>query len=215
MQLILSNTYVKENAQFDFLSDPQKSGASWVSIIFLQIAQKIPTKDINHWMELITGTLPFLQIFSVRKTTTQLIQYFRKSARKSINKLYFWHILDLQKQITDNSCGYLHSLFLPDSDKCFFIYMFSTIHPYLSLLFYHFVLLFSPSFSYSSRHETHSTIYNVWLNFITLHIPRRKKECRVNCNRNKYCYIIIFGTKYEIFLPSYFLFSFWSGQIIV
>ena len=29
-------------------------------------------------------------------------------------KVYFWHILDFQKQITDNSCGYLHSLLLPN-----------------------------------------------------------------------------------------------------
>ena len=41
-------------------------------------------------------------------------------------------------------------------------YMFSTIHAYLSLLFSNFVFLFSPSFSYTSRHETHSTIYDVW-----------------------------------------------------
>ena len=39
--------------------------------------------------------------------------------------------------------------------------MFSARYPYLPLLFSHFVFLFSLSFYFSSRHETHSTIYNV------------------------------------------------------
>ena len=58
------------------------------------------------------------------------------------------------------------------ASHCFFLtlitvfYMFSTIHPYLFLLFSHFLFLFSPLFSYSSCHETHSTIYNVWLDLI-------------------------------------------------
>ena len=42
----------------------------------------------------------------------------------------------------------------------------NTIYPYLFLLFSHFMFLFSPSFSYSSPHEKHSTIYNDWYNFI-------------------------------------------------
>ena len=41
-------------------------------IDFLQITQKIQTKDIFHWLELITEILSFLEIFGVRKTTTQL-----------------------------------------------------------------------------------------------------------------------------------------------
>ena len=92
--------------------------------------------------------------------------------------------------------------------------MFSTMHAYLSLLFSHFVFLFLPSFSYSSIYETHSAIYNVWFDFITtlpkyhgdkktLHSQRRKKKRRVSNNQNKYCNIIIFGTKYELFLPPY------------
>ena len=36
--------------------------------------------------------------------------------------------------------------------------MFSAIYPYLFLQFSNFVFLFSPSFSFSSRHEAHSTI---------------------------------------------------------
>ena len=82
------NNDIKENAQFIFLCNPQKSGASRVFITFLQITQKILTKDIFHWLELITEILSFLQIFSVRKTTTQLLQYFRNSARISTKKNY-------------------------------------------------------------------------------------------------------------------------------
>ena len=72
------------------------------------------------------------------------------------------------------------ALFLPDANKCFF-YMFSTIHPYLSLLFSHIVFLFTPSFSYSMLDSI-------------LEIK----------NTN----IIIFGTKYELFIPRYLSLSF-------
>ena len=61
---------LKGNAQFIFLCNPQKSGASRVWIIFLQITQKVLTKNVFHWLELIAEILNFLQIFSVRKTTT-------------------------------------------------------------------------------------------------------------------------------------------------
>ena len=64
--------YLKGEAQFIFLCNPPKSRASQVRIAFLQITQKILTKDIFHWLELITRILSFLQIFSVRKTTTLL-----------------------------------------------------------------------------------------------------------------------------------------------
>ena len=70
--LVMSFHHFKGNAQFIFLCNPQKSGASRVCITFLQITQKILTKDIFHWLELITEIQLFLQIFSVRKTTTQL-----------------------------------------------------------------------------------------------------------------------------------------------
>ena len=73
----------KGNTQFVFLCNPQKSGTSRVHIIFLQITLKILTKGIFHWLELITEILNFLQIFSVRKTTTPLFQYFRNSPRMS------------------------------------------------------------------------------------------------------------------------------------
>ena len=112
---------------------------------------------------------------------------------------------------------------------CFFLtlltvfYMFSAIYPYLSLLLSHFVLLFSPSFSFSSRHETHSTIYNVWFDFITtcpvalrrkeiIHSPLPKKKCRVNYNQPNG--LVFSWNKVWVFpssLSNYFLFSFWSS----
>ena len=63
---------LKGNAQFLFLCNAQKSGASRVCIPFPQITQEILTEDIIYWMELITEILGFLQIFNVRKTNTQL-----------------------------------------------------------------------------------------------------------------------------------------------
>ena len=85
---------VKETSNSYFCVTPPKSNVLRVSITFPQITQKILTKDIIHWLEPITEILSFLYIFSVRKTTTQLSQYFKKSARKSTKKLYFSHILD-------------------------------------------------------------------------------------------------------------------------
>ena len=80
-QYIIKNTVLsseeislrlEETRNSYFLCNPQRSGASRVCIIFPQITQKIPTKDIIRWPELITEILSFIQIFSVRKTTTQL-----------------------------------------------------------------------------------------------------------------------------------------------
>ena len=42
----------------------QKSGASRVFITFPQLTQKILTKDIIQWLELITEILSFLQTFT-------------------------------------------------------------------------------------------------------------------------------------------------------
>ena len=84
---------LKGNAQFIFLCYPQNSGALWVWITFLQITQKILTKDIFHWLELITEILSFLQIFSVRKTTSQFFWYLETlpeyQEKKSIFLAYF------------------------------------------------------------------------------------------------------------------------------
>ena len=130
--------------------------------------QKILTKDIINWLELITEILSFLQIFNVTKTTTQLFQYSWKSStkkkkKKEINKKIYIYILDTfwmfkGKLETIHVTTYI-ALFLPYSNNCF--YMFSTIYPCLSLLFSHFVFVFSSSFSCSSRCETQSTNCNV------------------------------------------------------
>ena len=97
---------------------------------FFSNSSKIPAKGSTQWLELITKILNFLQIFTVTKSTTQLCN-ISENLQESHQKNY----------ISDNSCGYLHSLFLPGSNKCFF-YMFSTIHPYLSALFPHVVFFF-------------------------------------------------------------------------
>ena len=104
---------LKGNAQFVFLCNPQKSGASRVCITFLQITKKVLTKDIIHWLELIFEILSFLQIFSVRKITTQLIWYFRKSARKSTNNYIsdiFWTFKSQLQTIL--VATYVHCIFL-------------------------------------------------------------------------------------------------------
>ena len=82
---------------------------------FFANSSKIPAKGSTKWLELITKILNFLQIFTVTKSTTQLCN-ISENLQESHQKNY----------ISDNSCGYLHSLFLPGSNKCFF-YMFSTI----------------------------------------------------------------------------------------
>ena len=88
----------------------------------------------NHWLELITEILSFLQIFNVRKTATFSI--FQKLCQNINKKLYFWHILGLWKRIPDNSCG---------SNNCFFIFLVSSIPIclyYFLLLCFYFHLLF-------------------------------------------------------------------------
>ena len=151
--------------QFLFLCNTPKSCASRICITFLQITEKILTKDIIHWLELITEILSFLQIFNVTKTTIQLFQYIWKSSKKKkkkINKKIYIYILDTfwmfkGKLEIIHVTTYI-SLFLPYFNNCF--YMFSTIYPCLSLLFSRFVFVFSPSFSCSSCYETQSTNCN-------------------------------------------------------
>ena len=82
----------KGNAQFIFLCNPQKSHPSRVCITFLQKTQKILTKYLFHWLELITEILSFLQIFSVKK---QPFSFFNNSEtlpeyqQKNIYLTYF------------------------------------------------------------------------------------------------------------------------------
>ena len=111
--------FIKGNAQFLFLCNPPKSGASWVCITYPQTTQKILTKYIFRWLKVITEILSFLQIFSVRKTTTQLFKYFRKSARKSTQMCIsgkFW-AFKIELQII-HVAAYI-ALSLPDSNNCF------------------------------------------------------------------------------------------------
>ena len=150
--------------QFLFLCNTPKSCASRICITFPQITEKILTKDIIHWLELITEILSFLQIFNVTKTTIQLFQYIWKSSKKKkkINKKIYIYILDTfwmfkGKLEIIHVTTYI-SLFLPYFNNCF--YMFSTIYPCLSLLFSRFVFVFSSSFSCSSCYETQSTNCN-------------------------------------------------------
>ena len=98
----------------------------------------------HHWLELITKILSFLQISRVRKTTTQLFKYFRRSRKLTKNSSL--HVLCLYKQIKDNSF-YLHCKLLPDYNNCFCLVY--TIYPYLYPLFSH-LFLFS-IFSYSCQ----------------------------------------------------------------
>ena len=135
-----------------------------------------------------------------KNTNQRHISYiliFQKLSEYQWEKLYFWHTILL---------------------LCFFLtlitvfHIFSAIYSYLSLLFSHFVFLFSPSFSFSSRHETHSTIYSVWFDFSTIIVYCQKKKCRVNYNQPNA--LIFLWNKLWVFpssLWNYFLFSFWSG----
>ena len=122
-------------------------------ITFLQIPLKVLSKDIFPWLELNTEILSFLQIFIVRKTITPLFLIFQKLPEYQQKKLVsgiFWAFKSKLQVI--HGATYI-ALFLPDSNNFFFICLVPYIH-YLSLLFCHFVFLFSP-FSFSFRHETH------------------------------------------------------------
>ena len=104
-------------------------------------------------------------IFSVRKTTiwfSNISEICQKTKKKIYISGIFWAFKSKLQII--HGATYI-TLFLPDSNNCF--YMFNAIYPYQSQLFFHFVFSSSPSFSFSSRHETHSKIYNVWFDFFT------------------------------------------------
>ena len=106
-----------------------------------------------------------------------------------------------------------------------FLYMFSTIHPYLSLLFSHFVFLFSPFlFLLFSPWDTFYNLLNLIrfhynLSIISrslenLHSPQRNKSVELIMTKtNTLIYIIKFRTKFELFLPSFQInFSLAFGQ---
>ena len=71
-----------------------------------------------HWLELLTETLNFLQIFILRKATTRLIQYFRKAARKSTKKYIFDIVWTFKSKYKDLQSQFL-SLYYPFSGSCY------------------------------------------------------------------------------------------------
>ena len=161
-------------------------------IIFLQITQKILTKEIFHWLELIAEILSFLQIFSVRKTTTHLLYYFRKSVRistKSYISGIFWAFKSKLQII--HAATYV-VLFLPDSNNCFFI----CLVPYIPVCLYYFVMLcfYLDHLLHSLLAKRHTLQFNMF-DLISLQLARNiseirntskstsKQNCRVNHNQ--------------------------------
>ena len=132
------NGNFKGNAQFLFLFNPRKSDASRVCITLLQITKKMLTKDIS-----LAGTYHWNSKISTEihceKNNLSAFLIFQKICKKLKKKIFLTYIRPLKV-----NCR----------------------HPYLSPVYSHFVL-FSPSFFYSSRYETHSTMCNVWFDFIT------------------------------------------------
>ena len=133
------------------MRNSEKSGASRVYITFPQITQKILTRDIFPWLEMITEILGSLQVFSLKKTTTQLFLNVSETLPKYQQKNYisgiFWTFkIKLQ---TIHAAAYI-ALFLSDSNNCFFICLVSRTHNYLyyflilCFYFHLFFTLFSP-----------------------------------------------------------------------
>ena len=86
------NFKLKETRNSYFLCNPSNSVTSEVCITFPQMTQKILTKDAIHWLELINEILSFLQILSVRKTTTQhfnILENLQEIQQKTIFLAYF------------------------------------------------------------------------------------------------------------------------------
>ena len=132
------------------MCNPPKSGTSPVFITFFQVTQKIRTKDIFHWLEVITEFLSFLQILSVRKNSaknrrnkTIFLAYFG-SLKASYR--FFFRLLTL------------HCFFLTLITFC------TCIKSYIHICFYYFLILcfvFTFPFLIFSP-----TVYNVSYNFI-------------------------------------------------
>ena len=100
--------------------------------------------DVWKWydicyLEVITEILSFLQIFTVRKTTTHFFLIFQKSAKHLTKKLYSWHALGLPKQITDYRFLWLLTL------HCFLLtlitVLFICIIPCIHICFCYFLIL--------------------------------------------------------------------------
>ena len=116
---------------------------------------------------------------------------FQKLCQNIIKKNYisgiFWAFKS--KLLIIHAATYI-PVFLSHSNNCFFICLVSYIPIclcYFLILCFYFHLL-----SFSSHHETHSTIYNVWFNFITTYpqYHRDKKYFIVHYQRKTFALII-------------------------
>ena len=128
----------------------------------MKIASKftVGMVGIDHWNSKLSTNV------HCEKSNHSAFLTFQEICKKNQQRNYisdtFWTFKSKLQII--HAATYIHCFFLTLINVFF---MFSTIHLSLSLLFSHFLFLFSPSFSYSSRHKTHSTIYNVSFDFIT------------------------------------------------
>ena len=190
-----------------FLCNPQKSSASRLCITFLQITEKILTKDIFHWLELITEILSFLKLFSVRKTALgffNISETLPECQQKNYISGIFW-AFKRQLQIL-HAATYI-TLFLPDSNNCF-LHIQCHIFVSVSTIFSFCVF----TFSFPSGHETDSTTYNVCFDFIpTCQQYYKGRKCFIVHYQKKNVGFIIINpmlsyfheAKYEFFLPPY------------
>ena len=86
----------KENAQFLFSCNPQKSGASRAYNTFPRVTKKILTTAAFHWLELITVSLSFLNIISLKERLSLFFSIFQKTCMKiKAQRLYFGRIARL------------------------------------------------------------------------------------------------------------------------
>ena len=112
-QNVLPGSKFKGNAQFIFLCNSHKLGASRVCITFPQITQKILTKDIIHFLEVITEILSFLQIF-ITRSNHWVFLIFQKTCKKINKNNYisdiFWAFKS-KLQIV-HPATYIHCFFL-------------------------------------------------------------------------------------------------------
>ena len=165
--------FLKERLNSYYCVTPKNRFMS-VHFTFLQITQKILTKYIFRWLELITEILSFLQIFSVRKITTPLFnlsetlpEYQQKSQIPSI----FWAF---KRKLQIIYAATYIALFLSDSNNCFFICLVPHIPFYLCysliLCFYFHVLFLS---FLATSHILQFTVFNL-ISFYSLSVILRR-----------------------------------------
>ena len=132
-----------------------------------------------------TEILSFLQIFHVRKTTTQFFD-ISKNLQENRQENYISGIIwDFKCKLHIIIVATYIPLFLPDPSNCFFIYIIPYIHIcfyYFLILCFHFHLLFLTLLA--TKHILYFTMVdtislqparNITQIKKTLHSPRRKK----------------------------------------